>query len=70
MVQFIRMFNTNYPKIGYPGLLVAHEMNWTESLPIFGELLEDLQESPHLHEIMQFYTSLKDFVMDVYEIGI
>ncbi|XP_035705979.1 NPC intracellular cholesterol transporter 1 isoform X2 [Folsomia candida] len=70
MVQFIRMFNTNYPKIGYPGLLVAHEMNWTESLPIFGELLEDLQESPHLHEIMQFYTSLKDFVMDVYEIDL
>lgn len=58
MSQYVKQRDINYPGIGYPAYVVAHNVNWSASFSEFDEFVHDFQGS---HELYNFENWYEDF---------
>ncbi|CAL8112733.1 unnamed protein product [Orchesella dallaii] len=59
--QFLEKREVKYPGIGFPGFVVAHQVNWTASFPQMEQFMHDFQESTNVYQFENWYEDFKEY---------
>jgi len=69
MNQFVKQRETNYPGVGYPAYVVAHNVNWSASFGKFDHFVQDFETSNELYSFENWYEDFKLYSNKNFETG-
>lgn len=59
--EFLTKREISYPGIGFPGFIVADQVNWTASFSQLDKFVNDFKNSGNVYEFDNWYDDFKEY---------